>query len=294
MIWVAGAQGMLGKRVVQTLSVSGLTVISTDKEMDITDPDACQAFLSDHAVQWIVNCAAYTAVDKAEDEPDTAFRLNADGPGTLARLAQRNGARLIHISTDYVFKGDQETQCNEDDPAAPVSVYGKSKRKGELRVIENCTEHFTIRTAWMYGLHGPNFVYTMLKLMKNLDEIKVVNDQTGSPTYARDLSGFIGHVIRKDSRDYGIYHFTNSGRVTWYGFAEKIYELGRETGLVKNECTITPCSTEEFPTKAVRPRYSLLSKEKVRSVFGVVPPDWNVSLEEFVHTLAASGHCTDS
>lgn len=290
MIWLAGAKGMLGKQVMQELSDSGLDVLPTDVDVDITDSVSCQTLMDTNPIQWIINCAAYTAVDRAEDEPEKAFHLNADGPKNLARLADRSHARLIHLSTDYVFRGDQKTPRSESDPPHPLSVYGISKLKGERCLLKECPQHFIIRTAWMYGTHGSNFVYTMLKLMHRLDEIKVVDDQTGSPTCAKDLAGFIGHLIRENSQEYGIYHYTNSGYVTWFEFAKKIYALGKDAGLLDNECRVIPCTSAEFPAKAVRPKYSLLSKAKIRSVFDIVPPQWDQSLKEFILALTESGY----
>ncbi|HPO47014.1 MAG TPA: dTDP-4-dehydrorhamnose reductase, partial [Spirochaetota bacterium] len=231
---------------------------------------------------WIINCSAYTAVDRAEDEPERAFEINARGVGSLARIAHEKGARLVHISTDYVFDGERGEPYNEDDSTRPTSVYGKSKLMGEEEILKTHPGHFIIRTAWLYGKNGPNFVYTMLRLFNERDEVRVVNDQRGSPTFALDLARAIIKIAVDDSHKYGIYHYTNEGVISWYDFACEIYRLAREYALTKRDVKIIPITSEEYPTRAIRPKDSSLSKEKIKRELGVECRNWKEALEEFL------------
>jgi dTDP-4-dehydrorhamnose reductase len=286
MIWIIGNKGMLGTELELRLKRDGIPFTGTDREVDITDPAALEAFarsrdLAGEPLGWIVNCAAFTAVDKAEDEPELARKLNAGGAGNIARTARKIGAKMIQISTDYVFGGKGNRPWREDDPIAPEGVYARTKAEGEAFVREGCGEHFIIRTAWLYGKHGPNFVYTMLRLMKEKDSIGVIADQRGTPTRAADLASFIAGLIVSGSAACGTYHYTNEGETTWYDFAREIHRLGRSRGLLERDCVIKPLRTEEYPTKAKRPAYSVMSKDKCRAVFGVTPPEWKESLAAF-------------
>ncbi len=243
-------------------------------------------------VKWIINSAAYTAVDKAEDDVDICRALNTQGAANIAAVAKSNaifnssGARLIHISTDYVFDGKGERPYREDDAVAPTGVYGLTKRDGEIAVQENAPRSYIIRTAWLYGKHGNNFVHTMLKLMNERDEVKVVNDQRGSPTWAFDLASVILTLIKTvDSGKeipFGIYHFTNEGNITWFDFAEEIYKQGREQGRITKNCAVSPCTSAEYPAKVKRPAYSVLDKSKIKTALGVKIPAWDESLKEFI------------
>ena len=188
-----------------------------------------------------------------------------------------------------MFDGKSSAPLSEDMAVGPVSVYGKTKLAGEHALISATDNYFIIRTAWLYGLYGNNFVYTMLKLMDARDTISVVNDQHGSPTNAEDLADLIVEIIKQNSRDYGIYHYSNEGNISWYDFASEIYRLGRDAGLLSSACEVNPCSSDQFPTKAERPEYSLLSKEKVKSVFGISVPDWKESLNGFILEIKKKG-----
>jgi len=282
MIWLIGNKGMLGSEVAERLEREGLSWVGTDREVDITDPVALADFAAGKDITWIVNCAAYTAVDKAEDESGLAARLNRNGPANIGELATRSGARVIHISTDYVFDGLGTRPYREDDPVNPAGVYGRTKAEGETVLLAACPRSFILRTAWLYGRRGQNFVRTMLRLMKEKSEIGVVADQRGTPTNACDLADAVAAVLRSGSDSYGIYHFTDEGETSWYEFAREIQRLGRETGLLDHDCAVKALRTDQYPTAAHRPAYSVLSKEKIKQVFGLEIPDWRESLERFI------------
>jgi dTDP-4-dehydrorhamnose reductase len=293
-IWLIGSKGMLGTELSLLLEKSGLPFIGTDREIDITDAAALKQFTEKQPIGWIINSAAYTAVDKAEDDAENCRRLNTLGAGNIAACAQSIGARLIHISTDYVFDGkgiaaagtDVPRPYREDDATNPIGVYGLTKRDGELAVLENNPRSYIIRTAWLYGRHGNNFVHTMLRLMNERDEIKVVNDQRGSPTWAFDLASavltFIKIVDSGKDIPFGIYHFTNEGNITWFDFAKEIFRQGREQGRIAKDCNVKPCTSAEYPAKVKRPAYSVLDKSKIKTALGVEIPAWEKSLKEFL------------
>ncbi len=281
MIWLVGNRGMLGTELSLLFEREGVEFVGTDREVSILDPAALEAFAAGKGISGIVNCAAYTAVDKAEDEPELCRALNVDGPANLARLAKNVGAWILHISTDYVFDGTGDRPYLESDPVAPTGVYGMTKADGERQVLENCAKSAVLRTAWLYGAHGPNFVATMLRLMKERPSIGVVADQKGTPTWAADLARAILAIARSGRKRYGVYHFTNSGETTWHGFATEIHRLGREYGIIERDCEVKPLRTDEYPTKARRPAYSVLSKEKIKADYAVEVPDWKRSLSEY-------------
>jgi len=285
MIWLIGNKGMLGTELAEALERAALPLAGTDREVSILDEEAIAGFAKDKKIDWIINCAAYTAVDKAEDESDLCHSLNVDGPGNIARLANKIGASFLHISTDYVFDGNGTRPYREDDPTGPTGVYGRTKADGEQAALAACPRTVIVRTAWLYGKHGPNFVYTMLRLMKERDAIGVVADQKGSPTWARDLSEAIVSIVKSTKPAYGVFHFTNEGETVWYEFAREILKLGKECGLLDKECVINALTTEQYPTKTRRPPYSVLSKEKIKRVYGIVVPEWKDSLEKFIKEL---------
>jgi len=278
---------MLGTELSLLLEKNGFPFVGTDRELDITDFPALENFVSAHSFDWIINCAAYTAVDKAEDDVEICRLLNTDGAGNVAAAANKTGARLIHISTDYVFNGKGNRPYTEDDTTDPIGVYGLTKRDGELAVFQQNPNSYIIRTAWLYGKYGNNFVHTMLKLMNERDQVKVVDDQKGSPTWAYDLAETIIAFIRsKDAAiPYGIYHFTNEGNIAWFDFARKIYEQGRAIGILTKDCKINPCISTEFPAKVTRPAYSVLDKSKIKAALGVNIPAWDKSLRKFLVTI---------
>lgn len=289
MIWLIGAKGMLASEIALQMKEKGIPFIGTDAEVDITDKEALFAFTDAHpGIDWIINCAAYTAVDKQEDDAERAELLNATGPANIAEAAKRAGARLIHISTDYVFDGTGKVPYTEDMSVCPASVYGRTKAHGEANVQRILPDaSFIIRTAWLYGFDGKNFVYTMTRIFSEKDQANVVNDQKGTPTFAGDLAYTILKVIEKvnasaASVEPGIYQFSNLGEITWYDFACAIYEEGRKAGRINHECMISPCSSEVFIQKAKRPAYSVLSKDKITQALGITIPEWRTSLIEFM------------
>ena len=286
MIWVIGYKGMLGSEICRQLTENNIQFVRTDIDVDITDFKALLEFAKVWSVKWIINCAAYTAVDKAESDVELAKKLNEDGPANIARVADIMGATLIHISTDYVFDGTGNTPRTEDMPVAPIGVYGVTKAAGEKAVMDNCKKYFILRTAWLYGWAGKNFVYTMIRAMNTHDAVKVVNDQKGTPTFAGDLAKVILEIISRGSMTpYGIYHVTDIGEITWWNFTNEIKKQGIETGWINEtgkNCVVNPCTTDEYPTPAKRPAYSVLSKDKIQQALGITLPDWKKSLKEFL------------
>ena len=279
-ILITGANGMLAKSVREKLSEGNKLICTDVNELDITDESAVLKKVEEIKPEYIINCAAYTAVDKAEDVYDLADKINADGPGNLAKAAKAVDAVLIHISTDYVFNGDLDLSKSyvETDQVGPVTVYGKTKLHGEEEVQKNTDKFYIFRTAWLYG-DGNNFVRTMLKLGTTKDEINVVSDQHGSPTYAEDLANIIKQAIEKKI-PYGIYHTTNQGFTTWYEFTKKIFELANIS------CKVNPVTTEKYieimkVKQAKRPFNSKLSKEKILSQ-GVEIPTWEEGLKRYL------------
>lgn len=280
-ILITGANGQLGHEMRNVLAGdSRFNAVYTDVAgddivtLDITDEKAVERMVADHAINVIVNCAAYTAVDAAEDNEQLAALLNADAVGILARTAKRHGARMIHVSTDYVFDGKSHIPYTEQMPTCPQSAYGRTKLDGERQLLEALGDDAVIlRTAWLYSPYGKNFVKTMLTLGKDKPALKVVFDQVGSPTCARDLAHAIVSVMSADTWHGGIYHFSNEGVISWYDFTKAIHRLAGIT-----TCDVQPCHSDEFPAKAHRPAYSVLDKTKFKTTFGVTIPYWLDSL----------------
>ena len=289
MIWLIGSKGMLASEIAAQLNTRAIHWLGSDKEVDITDKTSIGDFahrnFTQGALQWIINCAAYTAVDRAEDDSSTAEKLNADALINICEVAKKYEAKLIHFSTDYVFDGTSAVPRIETDATNPQSVYGRTKLQGEQNVITLLPEHYIIRTAWLYGKSGNNFVSTMLRLMNDKESLKVVNDQRGSPTYAVDLAKAVAQIIQLDNLRYGIYHYSNEGNITWYDFACEIYKQGKAMGLVKKSCLIEPCTSNEFPQKAHRPSFSLLNKQKIKETFSLSILQWTESLSLYLKEL---------
>lgn len=279
-ILITGANGMLAKSVRKRLE-KGNELICTDVEdLDITDEKAVMEFITNVKPEYIINCAAYTAVDKAETAGEIVEKINAIGPKNLAKAAKENDSVLVHVSTDYVFGGDLDIskEYKEDDPKLPVTAYGITKLHGEEYIEQNTDKYYIFRTAWLYG-DGNNFVRTMLKLGETKDELNVVSDQHGSPTYAEDLANFIGEAIEKKI-PYGIYHATNEGFTTWYDFTKAIFEYA---GII---CQVNPVTTEKYIemmkiTQAKRPKNSQMSKEKLKAQ-GIEVPEWEDGLKRYL------------
>ena len=280
-ILVTGANGQLGNEM-QVLARENLqyTYFFTDvQELDICDEQAVYAYVSEHKIDIIVNCAAYTAVDKAEDNVELCDKLNNIAPGYLARAAQANGTAMIQVSTDYVFDGTAHIPYTEEEPTCPASVYGSTKLAGEQNVMDHCEKAMVIRTAWLYSIYGNNFVKTMIRLGQERDSLGVIFDQIGTPTYANDLAQAIFAAINKGVVR-GIYHFSDEGVCSWYDFTIAIHRLAGITS-----CKVKPLHTADYPAKAPRPHYSVLDKTKIKDTFGIEIPHWEESLKRCINQL---------
>jgi dTDP-4-dehydrorhamnose reductase len=280
-IIVTGANGQLGNEL-RELSVSYPEldfIFTTRHELPLDNADVIHAFIKGQQPGYFINCAAYTAVDKAESEKDLAYTINAEAPGIIAEACNKNNVRLVHISTDYVFNGLGTIPYKEEDDTDPVNLYGATKLEGERRILQSNADAIILRTAWVYSVFGNNFVKTMLRLMHEKEQINVVNDQFGTPTYAADLAEVILQIILSKQWKPGIYHFSNSGEISWYDFAVAIKELSGSS------CTINPIPTSAYPTPARRPHYSVLDKTKIQQTFHISIKDWKTSLKVFMERL---------
>jgi dTDP-4-dehydrorhamnose reductase len=278
---VFGASGQLGqclKIVAQSRDIDFL-IFPNEQEANILDIPALEKLFETNQPAYCINCAAYTAVDKAEDDVDTAVKINKTGVENLAKLCAKHKATLIHISTDFVFKGDGSIPLTENDEALPISVYGQTKLDGEKVIPQYLSNYFIIRTGWLYSEFANNFTKTMLKLGADRDELKVIADQTGTPTYAIDLAGCIIDIILSDSNAYGTYHYSNEGIATWYEFAKTIFDLAG------TNVKVIPIPTSEYPTRATRPKYSVMDKSKIKQTFNMQIPYWKTSLEVCIERL---------
>ena len=284
MVWLIGNKGMLGSEVESFLVSNKVPFICSDLEVDITDENSLRSYIEfkDKKIEWVVNCSAYTAVDQAEEEPEKAFKVNSNGVFNLTKMAKTLNAVLIHISTDYVFDGNKQSAYLENDVPNPVGVYGKSKWQGDQHIIRDLNSYFIFRTAWLYGKNGKNFANTMLKLFEKRETVRVVSDQWGSPTYAKGLAEMIVDLVRNRRTEYGIYHYSNLGRINWYDFAKKIHEIALREGIIHKNVELVPITTAEYPTKATRPLNSCLSKEKIMKTFGLSIRSWEDALEEYI------------
>ena len=289
-ILVTGANGQLGHEMQRVAKSSNHDYIFTDvadgyEKLDITNIEDIRNMVKNNNVDIIVNCAAYTNVDKAESDYDTADLINNTAAGNLATAMKEAGGTLIHISTDYVFQGDRNTPCQEDWTTNPLGVYGKTKLAGEAAIATTGCNSIIIRTAWLYSQWGKNFVKTMQSLTATHDTLKVVFDQVGTPTFAGDLADTIAHIINTgQTNKTGIYHFSNEGVCSWYDFAKMICKLSGNT------CDISPCYSEEFPSPVKRPHFSVLDKRKIKETFGIKVPYWTDSLEVCIKQLAEANN----
>lgn len=287
-ILVTGADGQLGREMQIASRSSRNRFIFTDiagehERLDITDPQAIADIVRENHVNVIVNCAAYTNVDKAETDPETANLLNNIAAGNLADAMKAVNGTLIHISTDYVFQGDRNIPCREDWPTEPLGVYGKTKLAGEKSIEATGCASIIIRTAWLYSPFGKNFVKTMRDLTSSRKSLKVVFDQVGTPTYAGDLAETICRIIETSQLDKtGIYHFSNEGVCSWFDFAKAICEMSGNT------CDIRPCHSDEFPSPVARPHFSVLDKTKIKQTFGIRIPYWTDSLKRCIEEIENS------
>lgn len=281
-ILVTGANGQLGRELRNVLEseIPGKTIYTDVAELDLTDAKGVDDFFKKNDISHVVNCAAYTAVDKAEEEKLECAAININAVKNLANAADAIGAKIIHISTDYVFDGTAHRPYKESDKVNPISQYGTTKRKGETALLALAPESIIIRTSWLYSPYGNNFVKTMLRLGAEHSKIKVVSDQIGTPTYALDLARAIYMVLMSHQWVEGIFHFSNEGVCSWYDFAKSIHRIA---GIDK--CEIKPIPTEEYPTAASRPFYSVLDKTRIKATYGVKAPYWEDSLIECIKRI---------
>lgn len=283
-ILVTGCRGQLGSELQKLAPAYNETCVFhfTDvDELDITDRQAVYDYIEAHSISIVVNCAAFTAVDRAESEPELCDLLNNVAPGYLAEAVESVGGTMIQVSTDYVFDGCGHRPYLEDDPTRPQTVYGRTKLEGEEAVIRTCAGSMVVRTAWLYSTFGNNFVKTMLRLGKERETLGVVFDQVGSPTYARDLAAFILTAIDKGIVP-GVYHYTNEGVCSWYDFTRAIHRIA---GIEEKNCKVSPIHTEDYPVPAPRPHYSVLDKQKVKDTYGIDIPWWEDSLKDCLKEL---------
>jgi dTDP-4-dehydrorhamnose reductase len=280
-IIVFGGSGQLGqclKAVAHERNVHNIHFLSS-AEGDVLNEDSIKIVFDHYKPAYVINCAAYTAVDKAEDEIEQSRKINKTGAENLAQACKAAKATLIHISTDFVFKGDVPHPLTETDPIGPTGVYGLTKLEGELGIERIFDEHIIIRTSWLYSEYGNNFAKTMLKLAADRDQLKIIADQVGTPTYAIDLAGAVLDIIVSDKKEYGIYHYSNEGVASWYDFAVAIFELAG------TKIHVLPIRTAEYPTKATRPPYSVMDKTKIKHTFEIAIPYWRDSLAVCIQKL---------
>lgn len=283
-ILVTGANGQLGRELRRILEEKfpGVTTYTDVEELDITNGKDVDEFVERGDFSHIINCAAYTAVDKAESDQTLCYRINADAVQNIATAASKYGVKVLHVSTDYVFDGTNHRPYRESDKVNPVSAYGNSKRKGEMVLLSMCPDAILIRTAWLYSPFGHNFVKTMIRLGREKQELRVVSDQIGTPTYALDLAEAIAHILGSRQWVPGIYHFTDEGACSWYDFTKAIHRIAGIKG-----CKVIPVATEDYPTAATRPAYSILDKTMIKKTFEMEIPYWEESLEKCIEVLKA-------
>lgn len=281
-VLVTGANGQLGQSLRRVLGADAeINAIYTDVDtLDLTDKSAVERFVEANQCDVIVNCAAYTAVDNAEKNEVACATINTQAVGNIAEAARKHKLQVIHISTDYVFNGESHRPYAENDEPDPRSVYGRTKLEGEGLLLAFCPNSIIIRTAWLYSEYGNNFVKTMLRLASEKERITVVSDQIGTPTYAGDLADMIHHILRCDDRKTGVYHYTNEGVASWYDFAKSIMRIA---GV--DRCEVLPIATKDYPTAARRPLYSVLSKSKIKSAYGLTIPYWEESLAKCIKNM---------
>ncbi len=283
---VTGAGGMLGRDVVKVLEEQGLDVTALSrKELDITEKGQCASLLKDIRPEIVINCAAFTKVDLCEEESTLAFDVNAKGPKNLANVCREIGTKLVHISTDYVFDGTSSRPYKEDDQPNPLNIYGKSKLQGEEAVRKSDADHLIVRTSWLFGKNGPNFIRTMLKLSREKELVQVVNDQRGRPTYTMDLARGIALLIEKGA--FGTVNFANSGSCSWYELCCFVLE---QAG-IKN-VKVVPVSSEVFKRPAKRPRYSVLDLSRFKAITGSSPRSWKEAVKGYLKEIGALSQAT--
>lgn len=278
-IWICGGSGMLGSHFIRLLNKRKIPfVVNRSKEIDITQLDSVSNFVRTQKITHVINCAAYTQVDLAETEGKQAYLVNATGVHHLSIACRRHNAHLTHFSSDYVFSGESRSPYDEEHPCSPINAYGISKWAGEMKMLEEHANVCLIRTSWLFGYPGKNFVETMLRLMAEKEELKVVYDQIGRPTFCEDLAD----ISLKLLNAVGIYHFANSLETSWHGFAEEIFRQAKDLGMPLKVKQILPILSKEYPTAAKRPAYSSLSTQKIEDQLGVVPRSWKAALHDYL------------
>ncbi|HAJ92391.1 MAG TPA: dTDP-4-dehydrorhamnose reductase [Gammaproteobacteria bacterium] len=287
---VTGATGQLGSELARKLTGLGHEVFAPDPDdLDLLDPVRVAATIREQRWDWVINCAAYTAVDKAESAAEQAFVINRDCPGEMARSVAGYGGRMLQVSTDFIFSGDQRCPYTETDIPKPLGVYGRSKLEGEQVVLEMLPDATVLRTAWVYGVYGHNFVKTMLRVAAEGRPLRVVNDQMGTPTWTADIVMAIVALVEQQAG--GTYHFTAAGQASWYGFASAILEDAARIGFPVNTDAVVPILTSEYPTPARRPAYSVLDTRKIEPLLPSPPPEWRDSLNNMLKELATCADC---
>ncbi|RCH56578.1 dTDP-4-dehydrorhamnose reductase [Mucilaginibacter hurinus] len=278
---IFGASGQLGHCFKQVAENEGITSIyfPPESEADILNPEALARVFNQYQPFYVVNCAAYTAVDKAEDDIELAEKINRTGAANLAKVCAEYGSVLIHVSTDFVFEGNNPIPRKEDDVAQPINVYGQTKLDGEKDIAALLEKYFILRTSWLYSEYGNNFVKTMLKLGSEREELKIIADQIGTPTYGIDLAYAIMQIVNTENTCYGIYHYSNEGVASWYDFAHAIFELS------DTHVKVLPIPTSDYKTRAIRPAYSVMDKGKIKSTLGIEIPHWRDSLHICINRL---------
>lgn len=288
---VTGVTGQLGSEVVVAFRQRGDEVIAADRSlMDFLQPQQAAALVQAEQPDWLINCAAYTQVDKAESEPEQAFTINRDTPEQLAKAVADYGGRFLQVSTDFVFNGSQTRPYDENDETSPLGVYGKSKLEGETAVQNHVPNAVILRTAWVYGVHGHNFVKTMLRLAAEGKPLRVVSDQVGAPTWTADIVNAIAALIDKQAA--GLFHFTSAGETSWHEFANAIFSEAESAGFTLLTTRAEPIPTTDYPTPAARPAYSVLNTEKIRPYLSAPIPDWRDSLKKMLQEYALCANCS--
>ncbi|OCX54539.1 dTDP-4-dehydrorhamnose reductase [Mucilaginibacter sp. PPCGB 2223] len=283
-VLVFGASGQLGQCLNYVAGQKGITgiIFPSEAEANILDIELLTKLFAQHKPGYCINCAAYTAVDKAEDDVDMARKINRDGAENIAKLCAQFGVTMIHVSTDFVFEGNTAHPLVEDDIAEPVNIYGLTKLEGEQAISAVLREAYILRTSWLYSEYGNNFVKTMMRLGNEKDELRIIADQIGTPTYAIDLADCILNIITNDKQRYGIYHFSNEGVTSWYDFAMGIFDIA------KINVKVYPVRTSEYVTRAIRPAFSVMDKSKIKKDLGIEIPYWRASLEKCISVLLRS------
>ncbi|MBE9599536.1 dTDP-4-dehydrorhamnose reductase [Pedobacter sp. MC2016-24] len=279
---VLGASGQLGQCLKAVAEKRNITNLEFPDETagNILDVEKLKTLFAELQPTHVINCAAYTAVDKAEDDVDLCRLINKQGALNVAQVCKEFGATLIHVSTDFIFEGNVVELLKEDDVAEPISIYGLTKLEGEIDIINQLPEHYILRTSWLYSEYANNFVKTMLKLGAERDELSIIADQIGSPTYAIDLAAAILDIIISEQKDYGVYHFSNEGSISWFDFAKAIFEISN------TEVKVNPIPTSAYPTRARRPKFSVMDKTKIKNTFGIEIPYWRDSLVNCIKQLS--------